>query len=54
MPTQKFITLTIYHTLWSAVSLKGNTHWKGMNPLIPLIIGQIVPLLFYKNGFGIR
>ena len=28
---------------------------KGMNPLIPLAMDEIVPLLFFnKNGFGIK
>ena len=32
-----------------------NTLEKGMNTLIPLAMGKIVPLLFfYKDGFGIK
>ena len=27
---------------------------KSMNPLIPQVVGQIVSLLFYKDGVGIK
>ena len=37
------------------VHFRTNTFGKGMNPLIPLVMGLVVPLLFfYKDGFGIK
>ena len=35
------------------IHFRANTLGNGMNPLILLAMGQIVPLLFFlKNGFG--
>ena len=37
------------------VCFRTNTLDKGMNPLIPLVIGWIASLLFcYKDNFGIK
>ena len=37
------------------VHLLTNNLGKVMNPIIPLAVGEIAPLLFfYKDGFGIK
>ena len=37
------------------IHFRANTLGKGMNPLILPAMGEIVPLLFFKeNGFGIK
>ena len=37
------------------VYFQNNTFRKGMNPLIPSVMGSIIPLLFFnKNGFDIK
>ena len=37
------------------VHFRGNTHGKGMNTIISVPMGLIVPLLFFnKDGFGLK
>ena len=51
-----------YGRIWSEFDLQSGyyvhfqiiTLKKSMNPLIPKAMNQIVPLLFYKDGFGIK
>ena len=36
------------------VIFQTNTLGNSMKPLIPLAMGWIIQLMFYKNGFGIK